>query len=154
MFAAFPLGYPIIHGGGQIRYPLYVGDLCEGLWRMCQVEDVDGATFDLVGPQSRTILQVTQHVSNQIMRPHHPIVNVPPVALWAWSRIFPEWRKPIYTLDLVKALAEDEVPTPGHLGFSHLGMRELQNLEDLSIQFLRIFRRANDVGHLSVTDEK
>ena len=150
VFAAFPLGYPVIKGGHQIRHPLYVGDLCEGLWRLCQAEKADGQTFDLVGPEPRTILQVTQHVAAQIMRPHHPIVSVPPLALWAWSKIFPEWRRPIYTLDLVKALEEDETTDGRNLGFADLGMRELQKMKDLSIQFLRIYRRATDVGNLSV----
>lgn len=141
VFSAIPFGYPVVNHGKAMRYPLYVGDFAEGLFRLCRERDgrFDGKTFDFLGSKAFAQRQLIEYFMQQTLR-HHPIINMPPLAMFMYSRMFPEWRRPIYTRDSIKELFEDEKATNGHLRLSDLGLTQLQQLDDLSVSFLRGFR--------------
>lgn len=50
LFSHLPLGIPVIDGGRACKYPVYSGDVVEGLYQLSlSREQVDGKTFDFAG---------------------------------------------------------------------------------------------------------
>jgi NADH dehydrogenase (ubiquinone) 1 alpha subcomplex subunit 9 len=143
VFSASPFGYPTVNKGHTKRSPLYVGDLAEALLRLAQKEGdkFGGRTFDLLGDRSYSMQELVQYFAKVTMR-EHKIVDMPGWAMLAYSRLFPEWRRPVYSRDSIKQLYADEPErvATGHLGFGDLGIERLQALEELSLSFLRGFR--------------
>lgn len=140
LFSAIPFGYPVVHHGKAVRHPLYVGDFAEAIVRLCKADSrFDGKTFDLIGPEPFTLHQLTEYFAKQTFR-QHPIINLPPWAMLLYSRIFPEWRRPVFTMDLVRELLESEQKHAGHLGMAELGIAKLQTLDDMALGFIRGFR--------------
>ncbi len=141
LFSAIPFGYPVVNHGKAIRHPLYVGDFTEGLLRLCKIDDgrFDGKTFDFIGPQAYTFRQLTEYFSRHTLR-QHPILNLPPLLMLLYSRMFPEWRRPVFTRNGVKELLQDEEMDERHLGLADLGFTQLQTLDNLSVSFIRGFR--------------
>lgn len=141
LFSAVPLGYPVVRNGKAQRHPLYVGDFAEALLRLARAPagQFDGHTFDLLGPEALTYHQLVKFFAKHTQR-EHPIRNLPPWLVLAYSRLFPEWRRPPLTMDLAKELEEDEDRTPGHRTFADLGITRLQTLEDQGLSVIRGFR--------------
>jgi len=141
LFSAIPLGYPVVNHGKAVRYPMYVGDFTEALLRLCRLpqQQYSGQTFDILGPQSLTLRQLIQFFAQHTLR-SHPIVNLPPLLMLAYSRCFPEWRRPVLTRELVKEMAVDEARQAGHLGMAELGITEMQRVEDQALSVIRGFR--------------
>lgn len=143
LFSAIPLGYPVAKHGKATRNPLYVGDFAEALLRFCKDKNAsyDEKTFDLIGPESLSFRQLIEFFIKHTFRVH-PIINVPPWLLFIYARMFPEWRRPVLTIDGVRELSIDEpsVKAQGHLGFEDLGITKLQTLNDMALGFVRGFR--------------
>lgn len=49
--SSLPFGFPVVNNGEAKRFPLYVGDLAEGLSRIVRIDSdlVKGKTFGLFG---------------------------------------------------------------------------------------------------------
>ena len=143
VFSASPFGYPTVNKGHTKRSPLYVGDLAEALLRLAQKDgdQFKGKTFDLLGDRSYTMQELILFFSKVTLR-EHKIVDMPAWAMLLYSRLFPEWRRPVYTRDSIRQLYADEPDkvAHGHLAFKDLGIEKLQGLEELSLSFLRGFR--------------
>lgn len=78
------------------------------------------------------------------------IINLPPLLLNLYARMYPEWRRFVYTRDLIKAMCEDEKKTPGELSWKDLGMNveSLKTLENDSLQFIRNYRHLEDFSRI------
>lgn len=141
LFSAVPLGYPVVRNGKAQRHPLYVGDFAEALLRLARAPSgqFDGHTFDLLGPEALTYHQLVRFFAKHTQREHH-IRNLPPWAILAYSRLFPEWRRPALTMNLARELEEDEERTAGHRTFADLGITRLQTLEEQALPSIRGFR--------------
>lgn len=141
LFSAIPVGYPVVNHGKALRHPLYVGDFAEAIIRLAKSPEgqFDGKTFDLLGPTAMTHRHLIDFFARNTLR-EHPIINMPPWLLLAYSRMFPEWRRPPYTMDGVRELLQDEGRQVGHLGFAELGIEKLQTLNELALSVVRGFR--------------
>lgn len=143
LFSAIPLGYPVVGHGKAVRRPLYAGDFAEALLRLARepTDRFDGSTFDLMGPEAFTWRQLVAFFAKHTQR-EHPVINLPPWLMLAYSRIFPEWRRPALTMDLVRELMLDESERTDkkHNTFADLGLVRLQRLEDQALPVIRGFR--------------
>lgn len=141
LFSAVPVGYPVVNHGKALRHPLYVGDFAEAIVRLAKSPEgqFDGKTFDLLGPNAVTYRHLIDFFAKNTLR-EHPVINLPPWLLLAYSRMFPEWRRPAFTLNSVKELLQDEERQAGHLGFADLGIGKLQTLNELALSVIRGFR--------------
>jgi len=146
-FVAFPFGFPVVDHGKAKRSPLYVGDLAEGLTRLCQLDSalIHGRTFDLFGPNQYTMQQIIEIFSYLSVRPAK-IINLSPPLFWLYARLYPEWRRHLFTRDLIRMLGEDEQRVDESFSWSDLGMKEaeLKTLERHAIPFIRCYRQLED----------
>lgn len=141
LFSAVPLGYPVVNHGAAVRHPLYVGDFAEALLRLAKAKpgQFEGKKFDLLGPHPYTQRELINWFIKQTLR-EHPIINMPPWMVFAYSRMFPEWRRPPFTMDTVRELLADEKRTSRHLGFADLGISQLESIETGALTVIRGFR--------------
>ena len=146
-FSTFPLGFPVANHGRAKRSPLYIGDLAEGLTRLCLLDSahIEGQTFDLLGPHQYTLHDIIKIFCYLTVRPEK-IVNLSPLLFWLYARLYPEWRRPLFTRDLIKMLQEDEIRLEGSKSWPDLGMNvlELKTLENHALPFVRCYRQLED----------
>lgn len=117
-----PFGFPIVNHGIAKKYPLYVGDLAEGLTRIIRLNSdlVTGKTFELFGynlyvlytdflfyrPTQYTYKEIIELFCYLSCRPNKTI-NLPPLLLTLYARMYPEWRRFVYTKDLINVVSTE-----------------------------------------------
>lgn len=98
----------MVRDGVARRYPLYVGDLAEGISRITRLnpEIVEGKTFDLFGPTEYTQREIIKLFCYYACRPER-IINLPPFILNLYARLYPEWRRFMFTRDLIQQVKQN-----------------------------------------------
>lgn len=112
---------PLI-GGGKTRFqPVYVGDVAQAVARALASPDTAGKTYELGGPEAMSFKQLMELVLRETRRKR--ILLPVPFALArikaAFLGLLP---KPLLTLDQVRMLETDCLPSEGAPGLRELGI--------------------------------
>jgi NADH dehydrogenase (ubiquinone) 1 alpha subcomplex subunit 9 len=118
--------------------PVYVSDVAEALVAIAQ-RDLAG-TYELQGPSVYQQNELFQRLC-EVMRLRPTYVNVPDKLLTPAINLIGLWRNPIFTRDEWLARGVDEVFSGALPGLAALGVKAT-HMEDVAIQTLRLYRRA------------
>ncbi|HEV8392548.1 MAG TPA: complex I NDUFA9 subunit family protein [Dongiaceae bacterium] len=112
---------PLI-GGGKTRFqPVYVGDVAEAVVKAIETPAAAGQTYELAGPKVYTFADLMRLMLKEIGR-KRALVPLPfPIAslMGAAMQCLP---MPQLTLDQVRLLKRDNVPSAGSAGLTDLGI--------------------------------
>lgn len=119
--------------------PIHVSDVAEALVSIAQ-RDLKGV-YEIEGPSTYTQRVLFERLYEVLrLSPIH--VNVPERLLTPAINLIGLWRNPIFTRDEWKARAVDEVVSGAFPGLADLDVQPT-HLEDVAIQTLRLYRRAD-----------
>jgi NADH dehydrogenase (ubiquinone) 1 alpha subcomplex subunit 9 len=119
--------------------PIYVSDVAESLVAIAQ-RDL-GGVYELQGPSVYQQNELFERLC-EVMRLRPTYVNVPDKLLTPAINLIGMWRNPIFTRDEWLARHVDEVFSGALPGLAALGVQPTY-MEDVAIQTLRLYRRAD-----------
>jgi uncharacterized protein YbjT (DUF2867 family) len=123
---------PLI-GGGKTRFqPVYVGDVAEAVVRAIETPEAAGQTYELAGPKIYSFAELMRMVLHETGR-RRPLVPLPFAiasaigcvaqgATRAVNALVPILPGPALTIDQVRQLKRDNVPSAGSAGLTDLGI--------------------------------
>ena len=112
---------PLI-GGGKTRFqPVYVGDVAQAIVQVLAKPETAGKVFELAGPQVYTFKEIMQLVLRETRR-KRILLPLPFGIARIQAMFLGLLPKPLLTLDQVRMLATDNVPSDGSLGLRDLGI--------------------------------
>ncbi|MSP95166.1 MAG: complex I NDUFA9 subunit family protein [Alphaproteobacteria bacterium] len=112
---------PLI-GGGKTRFqPVYVGDVAQAIVQVLAKPETAGKVFELAGPQVYTFKEIMQLVLRETRR-KRILLPLPFRIARIQAMFLGLLPKPLLTLDQVRMLATDNVPSDGSLGLRDLGI--------------------------------
>ena len=112
---------PLI-GGGKTRFqPVYVGDVAQAIVQVLAKPETAGKIFELAGPQVYTFKEIMQLVLRETRR-KRILLPLPFGIARIQAMFLGLLPKPLLTLDQVRMLATDNVPSDGSLGLRDLGI--------------------------------
>jgi len=145
-FGAFPL----LNGGKQMLQPVYSKDVALALMAIVNnCHDLEGKTFELVGPNDYTMREVTEFVQD-VTTLRKPLIDIPvPLASLA-AKFLQNAMNPLLTEDGVSQMQDDVMPSnaPGILGFADLGIVP-HSMDKVAFDYLHRFRPG---GHFTMVE--
>ncbi len=119
---------PLI-GGGRTRFqPVYVGDVAEAVIKAIETPEAAGKTYELAGPKIYSFAELMRLMLREIGR-NRALVPLPfPVAsamgciAQGVTTLVPILPGPAITVDQVRLLKRDNVPSAGSAGLTDLGI--------------------------------
>jgi uncharacterized protein YbjT (DUF2867 family) len=143
---------PLFSGGHNRIQPVYAGDVGAAVARAIGDPACAGKTFELGGPRSYTMRELTQEVLRVTER-ERPLISVPMFvakAIAIASSPIPQFlMKPFVTLDQVKMLQSDLLVDPHADGLARLGVAPTA-IETVLPTYLWRFRKAGQFERTSV----
>lgn len=130
--------------------PISVSDVAEALVAIAQ-HDLKG-TFELQGPTTYQQNELFERLY-EVLRLHPLHINVPDRILTPLINLIGLWRNPIFTRDEWLARRVDEVASGAFPGLRDLDVQPT-HLEDVAIQTLRLYRRAEMFYDVSSDDQR
>jgi NADH dehydrogenase len=123
---------PLI-GGGKTRFqPVYVGDVAEAVVKAIEMPAAAGRTYELAGPKIYTFADLMRLMLHEIGRKRalvplpFPIASlmgaIAQTATSAVNALVPILPGPALTVDQVRLLKRDNVPSAGSPGLTDLGI--------------------------------
>ncbi|WP_119301637.1 complex I NDUFA9 subunit family protein [Dongia deserti] len=109
-------------GGGKTRFqPVYVGDVAEAVMKVLENPDAVGKTYELAGPKIYTFAELMRLMLREIGRSRLLMTLPFPIAsmMGAAMQCLPN---PQLTVDQVRLLKRDNVPSAGSAGLTDLGI--------------------------------
>jgi NADH dehydrogenase len=112
---------PLI-GGGRTRFqPVYVGDVAEAVVKAIETREAAGRAYELAGPKIYSFAELMRLMLKEIGR-KRALVPLPfPIASLMGS-VLQNLPMPQLTLDQVRQLKRDNLPTAGAAGLADLGI--------------------------------
>lgn len=76
------LGYPVVHQGQQVRYPLHVSNMADALVLLTRTnEPIEGTTYNLYGPRGYTYRRLVEMFAYASMT-SCDIISLSPTLFW------------------------------------------------------------------------
>lgn len=139
--AALPLGQPLLYGGKQIKMPVSVSDVAQGIANITANPDAaKGQTFEFVGPKAYSMAQLARLVNDVIRKPQKTMW-IPTEAMLVIARALElSPFDPFLTReDVIRQSLNDELT--GAPMLQELGITPA-TVESLVVSFLRRYRIA------------
>jgi len=137
--------FPIINSGSELRQPVYVLDVAQGLFEIIKHrEDYQGATFEFSGPAEYSHKEIVEFVQDVIMY-KKPLLEISPRAARFAGKIIENLVSPMFTADFVDRIMENNVQKKkeGILTLSDLKITP-GSMDRYAFDYLHRFRRG---GH-------
>ena len=130
---------PLIGGGATEFQPVYVGDVADAVVRALADPAAAGRTYELGGPKTYSLRELTELVLEQTRR-KRLLIDLPFGLAAVQARLMSILPSPPLTPDQVEMLKHDNVVAPGALGLAALGIAPTA-VEAILPTYLDRFRR-------------
>ena len=130
---------PLIGGGATEFQPVYVGDVADAVVRALADPAAAGRTYELGGPKTYSLRELTELVLEQTRR-KRLLIDLPFGLAAVQARLMSILPSPPLTPDQVEMLKHDNVVAPGALGLAALGVAPTA-VEAILPTYLDRFRR-------------
>ncbi|PTD95982.1 complex I NDUFA9 subunit family protein [Pseudothauera lacus] len=119
LFADLARVFPVLPlaGAGTRFQPVWVEDVADVVWRCLCERDAHGQVFELAGPQSYTLRELVEYVSELVGKPR-PVIPLPEGLAMLQARLMELAPTPLMSRDNVRSMRVDNVASGAPLPFA------------------------------------